>query len=106
MFEGYGFPNRPIAGAGLLLAFTLLAAPLYTFIRIRAESTLACAVLHGSFGASMLLTFAPVLGGNELTVGLMAVPGLLIMGLANAALACLPTRWRRPAAPTTNSSSA
>ncbi|MEI9950261.1 MAG: CPBP family intramembrane glutamic endopeptidase [Pseudomonadota bacterium] len=102
VFEGYGFPNHPVAGAGLLLAFTLLAAPLYTFVRIRSGSTLACAVFHGSFGASMLLTFAPVAGGSELTVGLLGVPGVLIMSLANAALACLPPHYRRPAALASN----
>lgn len=98
VFEGYGFPNHPIAGAGLLLAFTLLAAPLYTFVRNRADSTLTCAVFHGSFAASMLLTFAPVTGGNELTVGLLAVPGVLVMCLANVALACLPPRYRQAGA--------
>lgn len=96
VFEGYGFPNHPVVGAGLLLAFTLLAAPLYTLIRIRSGSTLACAVCHGSFGASMLLSFAPVAGGNELTVGLLALPGVLIMAVSNVALACLPARYRRP----------
>jgi membrane protease YdiL (CAAX protease family) len=94
VFEGYGFPNQPLAGACLLLAFTLLAAPLYTFIRIRAESTLACAIFHGSFSASMLLTFAPVAGGSELTVGLLALPGVLMLSLANAGLAGLPARHR------------
>ncbi len=102
VFEGYGYPNHPVAGACLLVAFTVLAAPLYTFIRIRADSTLACAVFHGSFGASMLLTFAPVAGGSELTVGLLAIPGLLIMGLANVALALLPSRYLGPAASATD----
>jgi len=94
VFEGYGFPNHPFGGACMLLAFTLLAAPLYTFIRIRARSTLASAIFHGSFGASMLLTFAPVAGGSELSVGLLALPGVLIMALANAVLAGLPARYR------------
>ncbi|HYP99879.1 MAG TPA: CPBP family intramembrane glutamic endopeptidase [Polyangiaceae bacterium] len=94
VFEGYGFPNHPFAGACVLLAFTVLAAPLYTFVRIRAQSTLACAVFHGSFGATMLLTFAPVAGGSELSVGLLALPGVLIMGLANVVLARLPARHR------------
>ncbi|HEY0466204.1 MAG TPA: CPBP family intramembrane glutamic endopeptidase [Polyangiaceae bacterium] len=97
VFEGYGFPNHPLSGACLLLAFTVLAAPLYTFVRIRAESTLACAIFHGSFGACTLLTFAPVAGGNELTVGLLALPGVLIMSLANLALACLPAPYRERA---------
>lgn len=102
VFEGYGFRNHPFAGAGLLIAFTLLAAPLYTFVRIRARSTLACAIFHGSFAASMLLTFAPIAGGNELTVGLLAVPGVLTMILANVGLACLPVRYRRVDALPTN----
>lgn len=96
VFEGYGFPNHPIAGAGVLMLFTSFAAPLYTFIRIRSGSTLACAVFHGSFAASMLLTFAPIAGGNELTVGLLAVPGVLVLGLSNVVLACLPARYRLP----------
>jgi membrane protease YdiL (CAAX protease family) len=96
VFEGYGYPNHPFAGAGLLLTFTVLAAPLYTFVRIRAASTLACAIFHGSFAASMLLTFAPIAGGSELTAGLLAVPGVLILLLVNALLACLPARYRRP----------
>jgi uncharacterized protein len=94
VFEGYGFPNQPIAGACVLLAFTLLAAPLYTLVRLRADSTLACAIFHGSFGATMLLTFAPVAGGNELTVGLLALPGVLLLAGANVVIACLPARYR------------
>lgn len=78
----------------MLLAFTLLAAPVYTFVRIRSGSTLACAIFHGSFDATMLLTFAPVAGGNELTVGLLALPGVLVMAVANGVLACLPARYR------------
>lgn len=42
----------------------------------------------------MVITFAPVAGGNELSVGLLALPGVFVMGAANVVLACLPDRLR------------
>jgi membrane protease YdiL (CAAX protease family) len=86
VFEGYGYPNHRVLGALLLVVFTLLASPLYVFLRIRSGSVFAPAVCHGSFSASMLLTFAPVAGGNELTSGLIALPGSLVMFGVNLAL--------------------
>jgi membrane protease YdiL (CAAX protease family) len=86
VFEGYGYPHHPLLGALLLVAFTLLASPLYVFLRLRSGSVLAPAVCHGSFGASMLLTFAPIAGGSELTSGLLALPGVVIMLAVNLAL--------------------
>lgn len=86
VFEGYGFPHHPLLGALLLVSFTVLASPLYVFLRIRSESVLAPAVCHGSFGASMLLTFAPISGGSELTSGLLALPGVLLMLAVNLVL--------------------
>lgn len=39
-------------------------------------------------------TFALVAGGGELTVGLLALPGVLVMAFVNVLLACLPARYR------------
>lgn len=86
VFEGYGFPHHPALGALMLVTFTLLASPLYVFLRLRSGTVLAPAVCHGSFSASMLLTFAPISGGGELTSGLMAVPGISVMLAVNLAL--------------------
>ena len=86
VFEGYGYPSHPVLGALMLVLFTLLASPLYVFLRVRAGSVLAPAICHGSFGASMLLTFAPISGGSELTSGLFAVPGIAIMAVVNVVL--------------------
>ena len=70
----------------MLLVFTLLASPLYVFLREQSGSVLVPAVCHGSFSASMLLTFAPVAGGGELTSGLIALPGILVMLIVNLVL--------------------
>jgi membrane protease YdiL (CAAX protease family) len=94
VFEGYGYPNHRVLGALMLLVFTLLASPLYVFLRMRSGSVLAPAVCHGSFGASMLLTFAPVAGGTELTSGLIALPGILVMLAVNLGLFLIVRRDR------------
>ena len=86
VFEGYGYPNHPLLGALLLVVFTLLASPLYVFLRARSGSVLTAGLCHGSFGASILLTFAPISGGGELTSGLIALPGVALMALVNVAL--------------------
>lgn len=86
VFEGYGYPNHRVFGALMLVVFTLLASPLYVFLRLRSGSVLAPAVCHGSFSASMLLTFAPIAGGSELTSGLIALPGVVVMLAVNLAL--------------------
>jgi len=86
VFEGYGYPNHRLLGALLLVSFTLLASPLYVFLRMRSGTVIAPAICHGSFSASMLLTFAPISGGTELTSGLIALPGILVMLAVNLAL--------------------
>lgn len=86
VFEGYGYSQHPFIGAALLITFTLLASPLYVFLRARAGTVLAPAICHGSFSACMLLTFAPMSGGSELISGLMALPGLIVMAAVNVAL--------------------
>jgi len=92
VFEGYGYPNHPVLGALLLVVFTLLASPLYVFLRLRSGSVITAAVCHGSFSGSMLLTFAPISGGGELTSGLIAVPGMLVMIAVNFCLFLLTRR--------------
>ena len=86
VFEGYGYPDHPLLGALILVTFTLLASPLYVFLRIRSGSTLAAAVCHGSFSATMLLTFAPIAGGSTLSVGLMGGAGIVTMAIVNLVL--------------------
>jgi len=95
VFEGYGYPNHPVLGTLMLVTFTLLASPLYVFLRERSGSVLAPAVCHGSFSASMLLTFAPISGGSELTSGLIALPGIVVMLAVNLVLYLLVRRTER-----------
>ncbi len=86
VFEGYGYPHHPLLGAALLVVFTLLASPLYVFLRARSGSVLTAGLCHGCFSGSILLTFAPISGGGELTSGLIALPGVVVMAIVNVGL--------------------
>ncbi len=106
VFEGYGYPNHPLLGALLLVTFTLLAAPLYVFLRARSGSVLTAGICHGSFGASILLTFGPISGANELTSGLIALPGIAVMAAVNLVLLFVVRANRFGGAPGLTSSGA
>jgi uncharacterized protein len=93
VFQGYGYPHHPWLGSLLLLAFTLASAPLYTLVAERSGSSVAAAILHGGFSASMLLTITPIAGGGELVTGLTGLAGVAVLALVD--LAILVGRWRR-----------
>jgi membrane protease YdiL (CAAX protease family) len=72
--QGYGYPQHPVAGTLVFLSYVLLFAPLLTFVRVRARSVLAPAILHGTADGTVLLTLALVRGGGDLTTGWAAPP--------------------------------
>jgi uncharacterized protein len=70
---GYGHPQHPLAGAGLMSAFILVASVGYGYLRERAASSLITGLFHGTTEATMLLAVAPLAGGNDLTVGMSSL---------------------------------
>jgi len=84
--QGYGYPHHPVLGTGVAVVYIVLFAPLLTFLRLRAGSVFAPAILHATADGTVLLTLALVRGGGELTTGwgsvsciavLLAVDGLI-----------------------------
>ena len=67
--QGYGYPDHPVLGTLVAIAYVLLFTPLLTLLRLRAGSVIAPAILHGTADATVLLTLALVRGGNDLTTG-------------------------------------
>jgi membrane protease YdiL (CAAX protease family) len=67
--QGYGYPRHPLLGTAVAVGYILLFAPVMTYVRLRAGSVLAPAILHGTADTTVLLTLALVSGGGELTTG-------------------------------------
>jgi membrane protease YdiL (CAAX protease family) len=90
------FPQHPVAGVGMMTAFTLLIAPVFSYVRLKSGSVLAAAVLHGSCNATGWLSISLVQGGDDLTTGLLGVPGLIVLGLVDSALLVEDRLFARP----------
>lgn len=86
ILAGYNYPQHPRAGVGMMVVFTLLLAPILSYVRWRAGSVLAPSVLHGVLNATTGLAVLPVRGGDDLTTGVTGFPGFVVLVVADVAL--------------------
>jgi len=95
IWHGYNYPQHPQLGVVMMTLFALAFSPLLGYVRLRSRSVIAAAVMHGTLNATVGLSFAYLLGGDDLTRGLLGYPGLLVLVLANAALLLYDRRLRQ-----------
>ena len=97
IIQGYNYPQHPLLGILLMTLFCMLVAPLFGYIRLRARSVIAAAVMHGALNGFALVPVLLLRGGDDLTTGITGGPGLIAY-----ALACILLYWydtRRTKAP-------
>jgi membrane protease YdiL (CAAX protease family) len=90
--QGYGYPSHPIVGTLVFLGYALLFAPLLTFVRLRADSVIAPAILHGTADAMVLLTLALVRGGTDLTTGWGSLSCVAVLAVVDTGIAMAVAR--------------
>ncbi len=83
---GHNYPQHPVAGVFLMTLLSLLLSPLFSYVRIKAKSVIAAAVLHGTLNATAGLAILVIKGGNDLLVGVTGLAGLIVLLLANGVL--------------------
>jgi hypothetical protein len=91
--QGHNYPQHPAAGAFGMTAFCVLAAPLLDLARLRGRSVWASSILHGSINATAGFAVILVRGGNDLTIGMTGLSGMVALALVSGAL-CLADRVR------------
>ena len=94
--QGYGYPQHPFLGTAVAVTYIILFSPLLTFVRLRAGSVVAPAILHGTADATVLLTLALVRGGGELTTGWGSLACIAVLVVVDAFIA-LSLRRASPA---------
>lgn len=72
------------------IAFTMLWAPLFTYVRQRSQSVIASSIMHGTVNASASASM--LAAGSAVLVGPTAVAALLALVVANVALFLYDTR--------------
>jgi len=86
ILQGHNYPEHPQAGVFMMIIFTLLLSPIFSYVRLRAKSVIAAAILHGSLNATIGLPLMVIKGGNDLTVGVTGLAGFIALALVNLGL--------------------
>jgi uncharacterized protein len=83
---GHNFPQHPREGVFLMIDFCLLLAPILAYVRLKARSVIAAAVLHGTLNGTAGLAVLWVRGGSDLTSGVTGLSGLAVLLAVNLLL--------------------
>ena len=70
----------------MMTVFCILLSPVMSYITLRANSVIAAAVFHGTLNGTSGLTLMVVHGGDDLTVGVTGVAGLIVLAVVNVGL--------------------
>ena len=83
---GLNYPQNPQLGVLLMTGWTILLAPLFSYIRIKSRSVIAASIFHGTINAVPGLAIILISGGDDLTVGLTGLAGFIVFALADILL--------------------
>lgn len=83
---GHNYPSYPVVGVAMMVVFCLVSTPIFNYLMIKSKSILAMAMLHGVVNASYGITILTLSGGNELTVGLTGLAGIIALCLVVLAI--------------------
>jgi len=83
ILQGHNYPEHPVAGVFMMTVFTLLLSPIFSYVRLKAGSVLAAAVIHGSLNGTLGLSVMVIKGGNDLTVGITGLAGFIVLFIVN-----------------------
>jgi membrane protease YdiL (CAAX protease family) len=83
ILQGHNYPQHPLVGVIMMILFTLLLSPIFSYVRIKAKSVIAAAIIHGSLNATVGLAIMPIRGGNDLTVGVTGLSGFIVLIIIN-----------------------
>jgi len=80
---GLDYPQHPVAGVFLMTILCVLLAPIFSYVRLKANSVIAAAIIHGSFNGTYGLALVVVKGGSDLTVGVVGLAGFVVLAMIN-----------------------
>jgi len=83
ILQGHNYPQHPVAGVFMMTVFTLLLAPIFSYVRLRAKSVIAAAIAHGTLNGTVGLAIMMIQGGNDLTVGVTGLAGFIVLTIVN-----------------------
>lgn len=67
----------------MMTIWCILLAPIFSYVRLKAKSVIAAAVMHGSLNGTAGLAIMVVKGGSDLTVGVTGLAGCIVLAILN-----------------------
>ena len=86
ILQGHNYPQHPEIGVFMMVIFTLLLSPIFSYVRLKAKSVIAAAIIHGSLNATAGLPLVVLKGGDDLLVGVTGLAGFTALVLINLGL--------------------
>jgi membrane protease YdiL (CAAX protease family) len=83
ILRGHNYPQHPVIGIFMMVVLCVLLAPIFSYVRLKAKSVIAAAIIHGSFNGTYGLALIVVKGGSDLTVGVVGLAGFVVLVIIN-----------------------
>jgi membrane protease YdiL (CAAX protease family) len=83
ILQGHNYPQHPVIGVFMMVVLCVLLAPIFGYVRFKAKSVIAAAIIHGSFNGTYGLALVAVKGGSDLTVGVTGLAGFVVLAVIN-----------------------
>jgi len=83
ILQGHNYPQHPVVGVFMMIGWCLLLAPIFSYVRLKAKSVLAAAIIHGSLNATAGLAIMVVEGGSDLVIGVTGLAGFIVLAIVN-----------------------
>lgn len=89
---GHNYPEHPVAGAFMMVAFCVLATPLMVLIREKSGSVIMAAIAHGTINALGGLPIVYLIGYKELLSGITGLAGFIVLAVADIVIILLKNK--------------
>ena len=83
ILKGHNYPQHPLLGVFLMTVWCMLLAPIFSYVRLKAKSVIAAAIIHGSLNATAGLALVVVKGGDDLLIGVTGLAGFIVLAIIN-----------------------
>jgi membrane protease YdiL (CAAX protease family) len=83
ILQGHNYPQHPVVGVVMMVVLCVLLAPIFSYVRLKANSVIAAAIIHGSLNATAGISIVVVRGGSDLTVGIPGLAGFVVLAAVN-----------------------
>lgn len=87
ILNGHNYPQHPVAGVLMMVAFCLLFTPILMYFRQKSGSVIVPAIMHGTFNAVAGISFFVVVTpANDLLYGAAGLAGFIVLLLTDICL--------------------